>query len=121
MTVRDRGERGMVTAELAVATLAALAVLLMMLWGIWLVMLQVRCIDTAAAVARQAARHDEPQEARAVAAAPAGATVTVSRTPRLITVTVRLRAQPFAQGLPVVPLSAQAAVIPEPDGGGDGG
>ena len=49
----------MVTVELAVATLAALALLLMMLWGIYLVVMQLRCVDTAAAVARQEARGDD--------------------------------------------------------------
>ena len=48
--------RGMVTAELAVTTLSAFTLLVMMCWGISLVVLQLRCIDTAAAVARQTAR-----------------------------------------------------------------
>ena len=43
----------MVTAELAVTTLSAFTLLVMMCWGISLVILQLRCIDTAAAVARQ--------------------------------------------------------------------
>ncbi len=108
----------MATAELAVATLAAFALLSLMIWGIWLVMLQVRCIDTAAAVARQAARHDSAQEARMVEAAPVGAVVSVRRTDRLVQVTVRLRARSFARGLPEVPLRAEAAVVPEPEAGG---
>ena len=49
----------MVTAELAVATLAALAMLTMMCWGVYLVVIQLRCTDTAAAVARQVARGDK--------------------------------------------------------------
>ena len=39
----------MVTAELAVATLAALALLGMMVWGIFLVVVELRCVDTASA------------------------------------------------------------------------
>ena len=49
----------MVTAELAVTTLTAFTLLIVMCWGIYLVVLQVRCIDTASAVARQAARGDD--------------------------------------------------------------
>ena len=41
--IRPRDGRGMVTAELAVATLAAFAVLTMMCWGIYLVVIQLRC------------------------------------------------------------------------------
>ena len=61
MTTRaDRAPdgRGMVTAELAVTTLAAFTLLIIMCWGIFLVVMQLRCIDTAAAVARQTARGD---------------------------------------------------------------
>ena len=56
--IRAKDGRGLVTAELAVTTLAAFAVLTMMCWGIYLVVTQLRCVDTAAAVARQAARGD---------------------------------------------------------------
>ena len=53
-----RSGRGMVTAELSVSILTALALLTMMCWAIYLVVLQLRCIDTASEVARQAARGD---------------------------------------------------------------
>ena len=66
----------MVTAELAVTTLAAFALLVAMCWGIYLIVTQVRCGDTAAAVARQAARDDRAATAKARAAAPPGAVVT---------------------------------------------
>jgi hypothetical protein len=108
----------MVTAELAVTTLTAFTLLIMMCWGIYLVIMQVRCIDTASAVARQAARGDQTALAHAKAMAPQGAQVTVQRRPELVTVTVRVMAQPLARGLAAVPLSAQAAVVPEPEGVG---
>jgi hypothetical protein len=54
--IREQDARGMVTAELAVTTLAAFALLTTMCWGIYLVVTQLRCVDTAAAIARQAAR-----------------------------------------------------------------
>lgn len=110
------GERGMVTAELAVTTLTAFTLLVMMCWGISLVVLQMRCIDTAAAVARQTARGDDAAVSLARSKAPAGARVTVSERPGLVTVTVRVSAQPLADWLVTVPLQARAQVVPEPDG-----
>jgi hypothetical protein len=104
----------MVTAELAVATLAALALLTMMCWGVYLVVIQLRCTDTAAAVARQVARGDQAAASRARAAAPRGATVVVQRRPSLVAVTVRVRAKPIAGWLVTVPLEARAEVVPEP-------
>ena len=62
----------MVTAELAVATLAALVIMLLLSWGIYLMVVQVRCIDTAGEVARQAARGDDAAVARAGGRRPRG-------------------------------------------------
>jgi hypothetical protein len=106
----------MVTAELAVTTLAAFTLLIMMCWGVSLVVMQLRCIDTAAAVARQAARGDQAEVVRATAKAPPGATVAVQRRPGLVTVTVRVAARPLADWLGTVPLQARAQVVPEPHG-----
>ena len=108
--------RGMVTAELAVATLAALVLMIMLCWSIYLVVLQMRCIDTAAAVARQAARGDDAGVVRATRKAPPGATVAVQRRSELVTVTVRVAARPLADWLVTVPLRARAQVVPEPHG-----
>ena len=72
VTLRKIGSRdgqGMVTAELAVTTLAAFALLTTMCWGIYLVVTQLRCVDAAAAIARQAARIDRRDFACTVAAA----------------------------------------------------
>ena len=104
----------MVTAELAVATLSAFTLLVMLCWGISLVILQLRCIDTAAAVARQTARGDAAGVAHARSQAPAGAKVSVQRRPSLVTVTVRVSARPLADWLVTVPLQARASVVPEP-------
>jgi hypothetical protein len=105
----------MVTAELAVTTLSAFTLLVMMCWGIALVIVQLRCIDTAAAVARQTARSDEAGVAHARSQAPAGATITVQQRPSLVTVSVRVTARPLADWLVAVPLQARAQVVPEPD------
>jgi hypothetical protein len=107
----------MVTAELAVATLAALALLTMMCWGVYLVVIQLRCTDTAAAVARQVARGDKAAASRAQAAAPQGARVVIERRPSLVAVTVRIQAKPIARWLVAVPLEALAEVVPEPGQG----
>jgi hypothetical protein len=117
VTVRKIGAqdgRGMVTAELAVTTLAAFAVLTMMCWGIYLVVTQLRCVDAAAAVARQAARGDATAVGKAKAAAPSGATISIDKRPSLVTVTVRVKARPLGRWLPTVPLEARAQVVPEP-------
>jgi hypothetical protein len=115
--IKARDGRGMVTAELAVTTLAAFAVLTMMCWGIYVVVTQLRCVDAAAAVARQAARGDDSAVAKAKAAAPSGATITVDRRPKLVTVTVRVKAHPLGRWLASVPLEAHAQVVPEPSAG----
>jgi hypothetical protein len=104
----------MVTAELAVTTLAALAVLTMMCWGIYLVVTQLRCVDAAAAVARQAARGDTTGVGKAKAAAPSGATMSIDKRESLVTVIVRVRARPLGRWLPTVPLEARAQVVSEP-------
>ena len=114
--VRAQDGRGMVTVELAVTTLAAMALLMMMAWGIYLVVMQLRLVDTAAAVARQAARGDRAAVTQLKAAAPDGAAVAVVEKTDLVTVTVRLAARPLAGWLVTVPLTAQAQVVPEPRG-----
>ena len=114
--MKQRTERGMVTAELAVTILTAFTLLIMMSWGVYLVVLQLRCTDVAAAVARQVARNDTAAADRARAQAPPGATVRVSRRSSLVTVTVRVRAKPLSGWLVTVPLQARAQVVPEPTG-----
>ena len=110
-------ERGIVTAAQAVTTLAAFAVLTMMCWGIYLVVTQLRCVDAAAAVARQAARADAAAVAKAKAGAPTGAAIMIDKRPNLVTVTVRVRARPLGRWMAAVPLEARAQVIPEPAAG----
>ena len=108
----------MVTAELAVAILAAFSVLVLPCWGIALVVLQLRCVDTAAAVARQEARRDRAAVQVARRQAPAGAQVAVDRRRDRVVVTVTLTVRPLRRGLAAVPLRAEASVVPEPAAGG---
>ena len=109
-----RPDRGMVTAELAVATLAGTAMMIMLCWGVYLVVMQVRCLDVATEVARQAARGDTAAVRRAEREAPPGAVVSVDRGRAVTSVEVRLSARPFAAWLVAVPLRAYAEVVPEP-------
>ena len=104
----------MVTAELAVSILAALAVLTMLCWAIFLVVMQMRCVDTAGEVARQAARGDRAAVARAKANAPQGASVEVTSRGMVTSVRVSVQARPFAQWLVTVPLQAEAEIVSEP-------
>ena len=123
---RRSSERGMVTAELAVATLAAGALLAALSWGVFMITLQLRCIDSAAEVARQAARGDTAAVAAAKARAPLGATFDIRRTAELVTVEVVLPVHPFrfdavsstswpATEFGTVSLRAEANVVPEPE------
>ncbi len=114
LRTQARDGRGMVTAELAVTILAALALMIMMCWGIYLLVMQLRCLDTASAVARQAARGDQAAVAKIKRDAPTGASVSINTDPGLVTVTVRLSAKPLAGWLMAVPLRAEARVVPEP-------
>jgi hypothetical protein len=104
----------MVTAELAVSILAALAVLTMLCWAIFLVVMQMRCVDTAGEVARQAARGDQAAVARAKANAPRGASVQVTSRGVVTSVRVSVQARPLASWLVTVPLHADAEVVSEP-------
>ena len=86
----------------------------MMCWGIYLVVTQFRCVDAAAAIARQAARGDTMAVDKAKAAAPSGAMIVIDKRPNLITVAVRVKARPLGRWPVTVPLEARAQVIPEP-------
>ncbi len=108
------GARGMVTLELAMASLGAAAVLMVLAWVLTVVMLLVRCQDAATGIARQEARGDHAAAARVEAAAPDRARVNIRRDQDQVEVTVALDARPWAAWLPSVPLSAAATVIAEP-------
>lgn len=108
-----RGERGMVTVELAFAGLfaALVTIALAMLAGVGI--LVARCHETAAEVARQEARADAAAVARALADRPTGALVDVRRSGKDVIVTVSAEARPWGTVLPAVPVSARAVVLRE--------
>lgn len=65
-----KGERGMVTAELAVGLLALSVVVVIAVWTVGLVVVRTQCSDVAAQVARQLARGDQQQADAARGRAP---------------------------------------------------
>ena len=91
---RDRrGDRGAVTAELALAIPALFAVLALAMWAVAAAGLAMDCTDAARAGARAAARGDSETAVRALIerVGPAGAHIAVDRDGELVTVRVRAR------------------------------
>lgn len=103
----------MVTAELAMASVGAVALLIILVGVLAIGVQQVHCVDTAAEVARQAARGDEEAESAARGKAPAGATVEVTKEGGFVVATVRLESR-LLHWLPAVPLGSTASVLLEP-------
>lgn len=87
-STRDRGQRGMITVELAIGLLVVALAMAVAAFTVSLIAVQTRCGDTAAAVARQLARGDATGAAGARATAPRGARVQVASTSSTVTVTV---------------------------------
>lgn len=111
---RECDERGMVTAELGMASLLLAIAVVVVAWLVAVLGLLVRCQNTAWEVARHQARGDQVAAQSATAQAPPGAHVGVTRSSGRVTVLVELGARPWAGWLPVVPLSARAVVLLEP-------
>ena len=106
----------MVTAELATALTALVLVLVLSLSALVAGVDLIRCTDAARVGARAAARGDAPQQVRALvlAAAPDGATVTVTdRGQAQVEVTVRSRPRGPVGLLLGSDLSARAVAVKE--------
>ena len=113
-----RRERGMVTAEIAMAMPALVVITAGMLFVVGAVGAQLRCVDAAREASRELARgQDEPAVTAAVlGAAPAGARLAVSRQDGLVTATVTARAPvfgPLLAALPGVAVSSSATALDE--------
>jgi hypothetical protein len=91
-----QGDRGMVTAEFAVALPAFVLVVAAAICGVGAMTAQLRCVDAADIAARMAARGDDASVVRAVAlgAAPGGAELTLRSSATEVTATVRARLSP---------------------------
>ncbi|MGF7234329.1 MAG: TadE family type IV pilus minor pilin [Frankia sp.] len=110
----------MATAELAAALPALIAVLLAAVWVLTAVSAQERCVDAARVGARAAARGESDPVVRrwAIAIAPRGAEVTVTRTAGTVRVDVRAAMHPAGSIgglLPAVSLEASVVGPAEPD------
>lgn len=110
-------DRGMVTAEIAVALPVLVFVTAVALWGVVAVSTQLACADAVRSGARAAARGEPLPAVRAAVtqAVPPGATVLVARDGELasVEVSVPVRA-PALSGLPPVVLRARALAPTEP-------
>jgi|GEM_PF-1510130 len=99
--------RGMVTFELAVGVLSATFLTGVLAWTIGLVVLQGRCSDTAAQVARQLARDDQVAAQEAFGRGPRGAELAVDEGADVVSVVVTVDARFGAMGQVEVRGSAQ--------------
>ncbi|MFS0700479.1 TadE family type IV pilus minor pilin [Cellulomonas sp. 179-A 4D5 NHS] len=111
MSSADGGDRGSVTAELAVALPAVVLVLVAVVVLAASALTQLRCADAARAGARAAAIGDDEAGVRATAArvAGAGADVSVVRTGDWVTVSVSDAV--VSSGLRTGPLVARASAV----------
>jgi Flp pilus assembly protein TadG len=115
---RRRGERGVVTAELALALPLLVALCVGLVWVLSLATAQTRVVDASREAARALARGDAPGVARDLAGriAPPGAVVTVAgdddRVEVRTSVVVHGPGGLFAV-LPGVPVSALAVAVRE--------
>lgn len=109
-----RDQRGIVTAELGLASLVVAVAVVVVAWLVAVLGLLMRCQNTAWEVARQEARGDRSGVQQAQSGAPAGARVEVGRSAGQVVVVVELAAQPWVSWLPAVPLTARAVALLEP-------
>jgi len=109
-TLRDRG---MATAEFAVALPALVLLLGFSLGAVDATMDKLSCVDAARIGALAASRGDDGAAA-ARAQAPSGSSISVARTADDVRVTVSVRAVPFGPHLPGIAVTASATAALEP-------
>lgn len=110
---RGHGERGMVTAEIALGMIPLVVITLLLGWGLNLVTGQILLEDAASEVARQSARGDTGAVARARSDAPDGTRFRVERAGDA-TVVHAERTSTMPGSVLDVTLRAQARVLNEP-------
>ena len=109
---RRRNRRGMVTVELAVGLLAAGLACVLACLVINLVVIQTRCGDVAAQLARQLARGDQAQADAVRASAPRGSRIVVTKSGSEVKVSVDLDQRVVRLG--TVHLHSHAVAVAEP-------
>lgn len=107
------GDRGSVTAELAVALPVLVLFLLAGLTSVNAVATQMRCVDAAREAARAQAR-GEPGAAAGERVAPTGASVAVSADGDTVRATVVAITHPLGDRLPGFTVRAEAVAAAEP-------
>lgn len=107
-----RGQRGMVTIELAIGLLALGLLTVFLGWLVQLGALQVRCIDTAAQVARHVSRGDVSAARLAERNAPPGAVVSSDVVSGDVRVRVRVATGFFGIGAITIEGVASSPVEP---------
>lgn len=113
---RWHDDRGMVTAETAVALPALLVLVCAAISAVTVATAQLRCLDAAREGARVAARGETPAATRARAArvAPRSASVSVSFVADRAEVVVAAEVEPLGQLLPAVEVRGRAVAVREP-------
>lgn len=119
---RARGEKGAVTAELAMAMPLLVALTMALAWLLSLAHGQILVVDAAREAARFAARGEDDARAHELAGriAPRGARVSLAREGEWVVVSVQARVAPLRGvlgGLGAVTLSSEATAAVEPDSG----
>jgi hypothetical protein len=113
---RGPGDRGSVTAEMAVAVPALVVLLAAALTAVSAVTAQMRCVDAARESARAAARGDGDPAAVGRRVAPPGATVTVAAHGDSVRAVVTAAVRPVGRWLPAPVVSATAVAAHERNG-----
>ncbi len=116
MTRREWRERGAVTVEAAFASVGLVMLLAVLVSAVGVVLVQIQCVDAAAAIARQAARGDRAGVAQAELQLPRGGHVAISTTSSAVTVRVEARAAIVPGGAVTIDLSAESTAVLEPGG-----
>ena len=116
---RCAGQRGAVTAEVAIVMPVLMATMLLGLWAVGIVVTNIRCIDAARDVARAVARGEPVTTAQEIGerAAPAGAVVSISQEGSTVRVTVTSESKldwTIVNELPAVSVEGRATVEVEP-------
>lgn len=110
-----KGERGMVTAELAACLPVLVLVLAVALSAVSVVAARVRLQDAARELARATARGDPATGRRLASEDAPGAHASVSRGSQQVVATVSTRVHPLGGFLPSVTVSERAVAATEPD------
>lgn len=117
--LRRRGQRGAVTAEMALVLPVLVSVLLLGIWSIGLVVLNIRCIDAARDVARAVARGESLDQAKAIGrrTVPTG-TIVITREAsdiKVVVTAVPAHAPPLLGVFSPASLTATAILQAEPE------